>query len=171
MRSIVTGEEIPDDELWVWTPHKGLSSKRVYEEPISSRAPDGCSKCGAEYAELFEVDSPTSGGVWYLCHRHLLELQSFFSKPSKQDCPVCGMKSTGSGHGRVRCSFGHEWRIQTERSSVPVYQCCLCDEWKDGLGNNPRPFKGDKCCDECHNTKVLPERIKLAGGEKEEEAV
>jgi hypothetical protein len=43
-------------------------------------------------------------------------------------------------------------------------KCCLCGKeigvigaWKDG--NNAQPLKDGRCCDECNETKVIPERI------------
>ena len=44
--------------------------------------------------------------------------------------------------------------------------CCLCNKeikpnsrgW-DG-GNNAQPIKDGKCCDNCNNNKVIPERLR-----------
>ncbi len=50
------------------------------------------------------------------------------------------------------------------------FTCCLCGKHSEGwgdkkqFGNNPQPLKDDgECCDECNNTKVIPERLKQAG--------
>jgi len=40
-------------------------------------------------------------------------------------------------------------------------KCCICHKPIVGNGNNPWPFKGDKCCDECNLKLVIPKRIKL----------
>ena len=42
------------------------------------------------------------------------------------------------------------------------YTCCLCNKDFSGYGNNPAPLESDtkKCCDNCNNSKVIPERIK-----------
>lgn len=54
----------------------------------------------------------------------------------------------------------------------PVYVCCLCKIAYYGYGNNPAPLVKDtdenlnRCCDDCNNTKVIPERIKIQKGIK-----
>lgn len=40
--------------------------------------------------------------------------------------------------------------------------CCLCGKPFTEFGNNPAPFEGDRCCDDCDNRIVIPERIRLA---------
>jgi hypothetical protein len=37
--------------------------------------------------------------------------------------------------------------------------CCLCDKEFSGYGNNPAPFKGGRCCDDCNGSLVLPARF------------
>ena len=39
------------------------------------------------------------------------------------------------------------------------FHCSLCNKEEWGFGNNPAPLPGDKCCDECNNTKVMPARF------------
>lgn len=43
--------------------------------------------------------------------------------------------------------------------------CCICnEEITDGFGNNPIPVSyiaGERCCDECNNQVILPNRIQL----------
>ena len=39
-------------------------------------------------------------------------------------------------------------------------KCCICHKPIVGYGNNPKPYKGDKCCDECNIKYVIPLRIK-----------
>ncbi len=43
-------------------------------------------------------------------------------------------------------------------------KCCLCGKeievvngWDQG--NNAQPLKDGRCCDECNETKVIPERM------------
>jgi|18_taG_2_1085343.scaffolds.fasta_scaffold126129_2 hypothetical protein len=60
---------------------------------------------------------------------------------------------------------------------VAEFTCCICKEKCYGWGNNPEPIiqtvniktgkeilgaNGEslECCDECNNTKVIPERIR-----------
>jgi hypothetical protein len=40
--------------------------------------------------------------------------------------------------------------------------CSLCGEEFIGMGNNPEPLKPfeERCCDDCNQDKVIPERIK-----------
>lgn len=37
--------------------------------------------------------------------------------------------------------------------------CCLCGDEFEGYGNNPAPLEGDRCCDACNITKVIPARF------------
>ena len=40
--------------------------------------------------------------------------------------------------------------------------CIFCKTLKEGHGNNPFPIRENgKCCDECNQKYVIPERIKL----------
>ena len=42
------------------------------------------------------------------------------------------------------------------------FKCCICGEVFNGYGNNPYPVSADpndRCCDNCNDTKVLPERL------------
>jgi hypothetical protein len=38
-------------------------------------------------------------------------------------------------------------------------KCCICGSEINGYGNNPYPFKGDSCCNECNFNYVIPLRI------------
>lgn len=39
--------------------------------------------------------------------------------------------------------------------------CCLCGKKFEGYGNDPWPLmQCGRCCDDCNQTKVIPERIK-----------
>lgn len=38
-------------------------------------------------------------------------------------------------------------------------KCVICGQKIIGYGNNARPVKEGKCCDECNYTKVIPARI------------
>ena len=40
-------------------------------------------------------------------------------------------------------------------------KCCICHKEIVGTGNNPWPFEGKKCCDECNLKYVIPKLIKL----------
>ena len=49
-------------------------------------------------------------------------------------------------------------------------KCCLCKEeivvelsgWDEG--NNAEPLMEGRCCNNCNETKVIPERIRRLGG-------
>ena len=54
--------------------------------------------------------------------------------------------------------------------------CCICgrpcEPWSGdpepyGYGNNPDPFgeEGDRCCNDCNTTAVIPARLGLLRGE------
>jgi len=34
-------------------------------------------------------------------------------------------------------------------------------------GNNAQPINDGRCCEECNNTKVIPERLRIVMGRKE----
>lgn len=39
--------------------------------------------------------------------------------------------------------------------------CVICDKGFEEYGNNPEPLKQEgRCCDDCNDTKVFPERLK-----------
>jgi hypothetical protein len=43
------------------------------------------------------------------------------------------------------------------------FECCICgDTIKDDYGNNPDPFVGDRCCNFCNETCVIPARLQMA---------
>jgi len=53
--------------------------------------------------------------------------------------------------------------------------CCLCGQpcepWHEGstgYGHNPHPYgeEGDRCCNTCNETKVIPARLDLLFGNK-----
>jgi hypothetical protein len=46
-----------------------------------------------------------------------------------------------------------------DKREEPVTTCCLCGRMFIGYGNNPWPLKGDRCCDGCNDSKVIPARI------------
>jgi hypothetical protein len=37
-------------------------------------------------------------------------------------------------------------------------KCCICAREFTEFGNNPEPFEGDTCCDDCNNRWVVPIR-------------
>jgi hypothetical protein len=68
-------------------------------------------------------------------------------------------------------------KIQKKELNTMEFICCICNKLSKGWGNNPEPIVntvddrtgkellGDngeplECCDECNNTKVIPERIR-----------
>ena len=58
--------------------------------------------------------------------------------------------------------------MKTINSNPKNYICCICNCEFTGYGNNPQPISQnpkDRCCDNCNQTVVIPERIKrlLAG--------
>ena len=36
--------------------------------------------------------------------------------------------------------------------------CCICGKHYDNYGNNAKPYKEGRCCDECNDKRVLPMR-------------
>lgn len=41
-------------------------------------------------------------------------------------------------------------------------KCCICGKPFEGFGNNPEPIKSSgRCCDECNENVVLPERLAI----------
>ena len=38
-------------------------------------------------------------------------------------------------------------------------KCSICKKQFDGHGNNPSPFSGETCCDECNQNYVVPLRV------------
>jgi hypothetical protein len=45
--------------------------------------------------------------------------------------------------------------------SYGIKKCCICKEKFMGYGNNPWPFNGKTCCDNCNMAAVVPARIGL----------
>jgi len=48
------------------------------------------------------------------------------------------------------------------------YTCSICGSENHGFGNNPAPFKGERCCDECDDRFVVPTRMCLGRGFQDE---
>lgn len=52
-------------------------------------------------------------------------------------------------------------------------KCCICGkEIKDNWGNNPYPVsknQEDRCCNECNETVVIPERVRIYIEKREKE--
>lgn len=50
--------------------------------------------------------------------------------------------------------------------------CCLCGNEFIGFGNNPEPLMENsdenRCCDECNESKVIPERLVTWNKEEKE---
>jgi len=51
---------------------------------------------------------------------------------------------------------------------MTIKKCAICKKQFIGHGHGPFPLKGKVCCDQCHNTKVIPARFALAKASKEE---
>lgn len=49
-------------------------------------------------------------------------------------------------------------------SKEPMKTCSICKKKFFGFGNNPQPVKdlnpGDRCCDDCNETVVIPRRFR-----------
>jgi hypothetical protein len=46
-----------------------------------------------------------------------------------------------------------------------VTTCCICDNTREGFGNNPAPVKTEgRCCDACNTSVVIPARIQSIVG-------
>ena len=46
-----------------------------------------------------------------------------------------------------------------------MWACCICGMEYEGIGNNPDPVPhkdGERCCDACNSTYVIPIRIMKA---------
>lgn len=44
--------------------------------------------------------------------------------------------------------------------------CVLCGGKYEGFGHNPRPLSEGRCCDDCNETRVIPERLGEASNDK-----
>lgn len=54
-----------------------------------------------------------------------------------------------------------EWDEIDEWDVTYMKQCCLCDGFLSGDGNNAKPLKDGRCCYECNVVKVIPARLGL----------
>jgi hypothetical protein len=43
-------------------------------------------------------------------------------------------------------------------------KCCICNDAITGFANNPEPFPGKQCCDDCNDRFVTPTRMCLGRG-------
>jgi len=43
-------------------------------------------------------------------------------------------------------------------------KCAICGGDVTGFGNNPEPFPGERCCDDCNDRFVTPTRMCLGRG-------
>ena len=48
---------------------------------------------------------------------------------------------------------------KVEEIKVNEHICSICKRKFEGFGNNPAPFTGERCCDECNTNYVIPLRI------------
>ena len=44
------------------------------------------------------------------------------------------------------------------------FVCAICQGTFEQFGNNPDPFEGDRCCNECDQKYVIPARIQAMTG-------
>jgi hypothetical protein len=50
------------------------------------------------------------------------------------------------------------------------FVCCICERTIEGkYGNNPAPFVGDDCCDDCNGAFVVPIRMQMLAMKREAE--
>lgn len=65
----------------------------------------------------------------------------------------------------VRCVERHTVTVtvkggkMNEIKKTKLHQCCLCNLFYEGYGNNAQPIKEGQCCDKCNQTKVIPARL------------
>ena len=52
----------------------------------------------------------------------------------------------------------------TEGVTEGKWECSICGSEDHGFGNNPEPFLGHKCCDDCNDRFVVPVRMVLGRG-------
>lgn len=50
-------------------------------------------------------------------------------------------------------------------------RCCICGKEINGVGNNPFPIAGRKCCDECNEKVIIPFRTFIDSFEKNDVAM
>lgn len=54
--------------------------------------------------------------------------------------------------------------IMKKETGREAFKCSICGGFFYGFGNNPWPVtteEGDRCCDACNETQVIPARIEL----------
>lgn len=51
-----------------------------------------------------------------------------------------------------------------KEEGVKMTECCICGDQFTGWGNNPEPFKGERCCNACNDSFVIPTRMCLGRG-------
>ena len=54
--------------------------------------------------------------------------------------------------------------IMKKETGREAFKCSICGGFFYGWGNNPWPVtteEGDRCCDACNDTQVIPARIEL----------
>ena len=44
------------------------------------------------------------------------------------------------------------------------FECSICGCEEHGMGNNPEPFPGERCCKDCDDRFVIPVRMVLGRG-------
>lgn len=56
-----------------------------------------------------------------------------------------------------------EQKYMAKVKSDTKQKCSICKKEYKGYGNNAEPINDGKCCDNCNNSAVTPERIKRLG--------
>ena len=64
---------------------------------------------------------------------------------------------------RIKASQHTTWSLLlTKKREELANACCFCEgDVGEYGGNNPTPLAGDKCCDSCNKSKVIPARMAL----------
>lgn len=117
MKSIVDGNEIPDNECWIWTPENYHTNKiwLDYEilEDCQVHHNHPCVKCGTRPPEVFLLRLPDSHGYVDLCRDCLIDISNFIY-PSKNRCPQCQfghwVSHFGGGEQLYMCLWNHVWQ-------------------------------------------------------------
>lgn len=67
--------------------------------------------------------------------------------------------------GKRKQHAGYTFEYANKDFEDNTFICCICGAKLKGWGNNPWPIKNgenDRCCDECNQKYVIPERIEYA---------
>lgn len=84
----------------------------------------------------------------------------FDEKDSRYDGKEGKIKSIDS-IGQLHGTWGSLAVIPEVDDFYTMEKCSICGKYYAGYGHNAYPINEGKCCDSCHTTVVIPERIKL----------